>query len=245
MKQRPVKLYHVLQSQGFGTRKACVARVRAGDVAVNGAVCDNPEALIDTAGLELTFDGVAWPYREKAYVLMNKPAGYECSHHASHHPSVFSLLPPVLVQRGVQCVGRLDQDSTGMLLFSDDGQFIHRMTSPKKNVAKVYRARCADPVSDVMLDAMRNGVQLNDEPSAIAALACEKLDEYTLRLTLAEGKYHQVKRMVGATGNRVTHLHREAIGHFALPDSLPAGAWAWLEAGDLTRLELPWPSAMS
>ena len=245
MKRRPVKLYHVLQSQGFGTRKACVARVRAGEVAVNGAICDNPEAMIDTAELELTLDGVTWPYREKAYVLMNKPAGYECSHHASHHPSVFSLLPPVLVQRGVQCVGRLDQDSTGMLLFSDDGQFIHRMTSPKKNVAKVYRASCADPVSDVMLDALRSGVQLNDEPAPIAALACEKLDEYTLRLTLAEGKYHQVKRMLGATGNRVAHLHREAIGSFGLPDSLQAGAWAWLEAGDLTQLELPWPSAMS
>ena len=245
MKRRPMKLYHVLQSQGFGTRKACVARVRAGGVAVNGAVCDNPEAVIDTAELELTLDGVAWLYREKAYVLMNKPAGYECSHHASHHPSVFSLLPQVLVQRGVQCVGRLDQDSTGMLLFSDDGQFIHRMTSPKKNVAKVYRASCADSVTDVAVDALRSGVQLNDEPAPIAALACEKLDEHTLRLTLAEGKYHQVKRMVGATGNRVAHLHREAIGSFALPDSLHAGAWAWLEAGDLTQLELPWPSATS
>lgn len=240
-----MKLYHVLQSQGFGTRKACIARVRAGEVAVNGAVCENPEALIETADLELALDGVTWPYREKAYVLMNKPAGYECSHHASHHPSVFSLLPPVLVQRGVQCVGRLDQDSTGLLLFSDDGPFIHRMTSPKKNVAKVYRASCADPVSDSMVDALRNGVQLNDEPEPIAALACERLDEYTLRLTLAEGKYHQVKRMVGATGNRVTRLHRETIGHFALPGSLHAGAWAWLEADDLAQLELPWPSAMS
>lgn len=245
MKRGHMKLYHALQSQGFGTRKVCVARVRAGEVAVNGVVCEDPETLVDPAGLELALDGVAWPYREKAYVLMHKPAGYECSRQTSHHPSVFSLLPLPLVQRGVQCVGRLDQDSTGLLLFSDDGQFIHRMTSPKKGVAKVYRAVCADPVSDAMLDALRSGVQLNDEPAPIAALACERLDETTLRLTLAEGKYHQVKRMVGATGNRVDRLHREAIGLFALPESLASGAWCWLEADDLKKLEQPWPSAMS
>jgi 16S rRNA pseudouridine516 synthase len=222
-----------------------VARVRAGEVAVNGVVCDNPEAQVDPAQLELTLDGVTWPYRAKVYVLMHKPAGYECSHHPSHHSSVFALLPPPLVQRGVQCVGRLDQDSTGLLLFSDDGQFNHRMISPKKGVAKVYRAVCADPVSDAMLAALRIGVQLNDEPAPIAALACERIDASTLRLTLAEGKYHQVKRMIGATGNRVEALHREAIGNYALPADLRPGAWRWLEVDDLKQLEQPWLSAMS
>jgi 16S rRNA pseudouridine516 synthase len=237
-----MKLYRVLQSQGFGSRKGSMVRIRAGEVAVNGVICDDPEADFDPAGLELTLDGTAWPYREKAYVLMHKPAGYECSHHPSHHPSVFSLLPPPLLQRGVQCVGRLDQDTTGLLLFSDDGQFIHRMISPKKGVAKVYRAVCADPVNDAMLDALRSGVQLNDEPAPIAALACNKLDDHTLRLTLAEGKYHQVRRMIGATGNRVEHLHREAVGSYVLPATLPPGAWCWLEAGDLKQLEQAWLS---
>ncbi|MHB1186763.1 pseudouridine synthase [Thiobacillus sp.] len=240
-----MKLYRVLQSQGFGSRKGCIALARAGSVAVNGLPCDDPEAEVDPAGLELTLDGVTWPYREKAYVLMHKPAGYECSHHPSHHSSVFSLLPLLLLQRGVQCVGRLDQDTTGLLLFSDDGQFIHRMTTPKKGVAKVYRAVCADPVSDAMLEALRSGVQLNDEPAPIAALACEKLDASTLRLTLAEGKYHQVKRMIAATGNRVDSLHREAVGGYALPADLPPGAWRWLETDDLKQLEQSWPSAMS
>jgi 16S rRNA pseudouridine516 synthase len=240
-----MKLYRVLQSQGFGSRKGWLARVRAGAVAVNGVVCDDPEAEVDPAGLELTLDGASWPYREKAYVLMHKPAGYECSHHPSHYPSVFSLLPPPLLQRGVQCVGRLDQDTTGLLLFSDDGQFIHRMISPKKGVAKVYRATCAEPVGDAMLEALRAGVHLNDEPAPIAALACEKLDETTLRLTLAEGKYHQVKRMIAATGNRVDSLHREAMGRYALPATLTSGTWRWLEPADLHQLEQPWPSAMS
>ena len=240
-----MKLYRILQSQGFGSRKGCVAQVRAGAVAVNGVVCDDPEAEFNTNGLQLTLDGATWTYREKAYVLMHKPAGYECSHHPSHHPSVFSLLPSPLLQRGVQCVGRLDQDTTGLLLFSDDGQFIHRMISPRKGIAKVYRATCADPVTDAMLDALRAGVALNDEPAPIAALACERLDASTLRLTLAEGKYHQVKRMIGATGNRVETLHREAIGSHALPADMAPGSWHWLEATDLQQLEQPWPSAKS
>ena len=240
-----MKLYRILQSQGFGSRKGCVAQVRAGAVAVNGVVCDDPEAEFNTNGLQLTLDGATWTYREKAYVLMHKPAGYECSHHPSHHPSVYSLLPPPLLQRGVQCVGRLDQDTTGLLLFSDDGQFIHRMISPRKGIAKVYRATCADPVTDAMLEALRTGVALNDEPAPIAALACERLDASTLRLTLAEGKYHQVKRMIGATGNRVETLHREAIGSHALPADMAPGSWRWLEAADLQQLEQAWPSAKS
>lgn len=240
-----MKLYRALQSQGFGSRKGCVAKVRAGAVAVNGTLCEDPDAEVDPGALELTVDGVAWPYREKAYVLMHKPAGYECSHRPNHHPSVFALLPPVLASRGVQCVGRLDQDTTGLLLFSDDGQFIHRMISPKKGIAKIYRAVCAEPVTDAMLAALRSGVQLSDEPAPIAALACDRLDAHTLRLTLAEGKYHQVRRMVAAAGNRVESLHREAIGRYDLPADLPPGAWRWLEPDDLEQLEQPWPSAMS
>ena len=240
-----MKLYRALQAQGFGSRKGSMAYVRAGMIEVNGVACDDPEAEVDPAGLELTLDGLTLPFHDKAYVLMHKPAGHECSHHPSHHPSVFALLPPPFVLRGVQCVGRLDQDTTGLLLFSDDGQFIHRMTSPKKGVAKRYLASCADPVSEAMLAALRSGVQLNDEPAPIAALACEQVDTHSLRLTLSEGKYHQVKRMIAATGNRVVTLHREAIGDFGLPADLAPGAWCWLSDDELKQLEQPWRSAMS
>lgn len=240
-----MKLLKALQSQGFGSRKACIARIKAGEVEVNGAVRDDPESEVEPAGLELTLDGVTWAYREHAYLALHKPAGYECSHHPGHHPSVFSLLPQPLLQRGVQCVGRLDQDTTGLLLFSDDGQFIHRMTSPKKGVAKVYRAVCAEPLDDRMLDALRTGVQLNDEPAPIAALACDAIDRQTLRLALREGKYHQVKRMIAAAGNKVDILHREAVGEFGLPGTLAPGAWCWLNEADLKQLETAWPSVTS
>ncbi len=240
-----MKLYRALQSQGFGSRKACVALVRAGAVKVNGAPCDNPEAEVDPSGLVLTLEGVAWPYREPAYVVMHKPAGYECSHHPKHHPSVFDLLPFPLVRRGMQCVGRLDQDTTGLLLFSDDGQFIHRMISPRKGVAKVYRATCSDPLDRILVEALRSGVQLNDEPAPVAALACEPIDSHTLRLSLGEGKYHQVRRMIAAAGNHVVRLHREAIGSYALPETLSPGQWRWLAHEELKLLEQPWPSAKS
>lgn len=238
-------LARALQSQGLGSRKGSVLLVRSGAVAVNGEICDDPEAEVDPAGLLLTVNGITWPYHRQAYVLMHKPAGYECSHKPKHHPSVFSLLPSPLIEREVQCVGRLDQDTTGLLLFTDDGQFIHRMTSPKKGVAKIYRATCADPLTDAMLDKLRSGVQLNDEPAPIAALACEAIDGHTLRLSLAEGKYHQVRRMIAATGNRVDSLHRVAIGDFVLPETLPPGAWCWLAPSDLQQLEQPWQSAKS
>ncbi|MBT9567018.1 MAG: pseudouridine synthase [Thiobacillus sp.] len=240
-----MKLYKVLQSQGFGVRKTCIARIRAGEVEIDGVVIDDPELNVEPAGLELTLDGVTWTFRDQAYVVLHKPAGYECSHRPSHHPSVFSLLPPQLLQRGVQCVGRLDQDTTGLLLFSDDGQFIHRMISPKKGVAKVYRAVCAEPLGDDMLNVLRAGVQLNDEPAPIAALACEAIDRHTLRLVLSEGKYHQVKRMIAAAGNKVDALHREAIGDFRLPETLAPGAWRWLNGAELKQLERAWPSVMS
>lgn len=240
-----VKLYRALQAQGFGTRRACRLRIHKGEVQVNGALCEDPDAEVDPRDLVLTIDGVDWRYREAAYVLLHKPAGYECSHRPTHHPSVFALLPPQLVERGIQCVGRLDQDTTGLLLFSDDGQFIHRMISPRKGIAKVYRAACAEPVTEAQLEALGRGVQLNDAPAPVAALAAEAVDTHTLRLVLAEGKYHQVKRMIAAAGNHVVALHREAVGALALPAGLGPGEWRWLEADDLKKLEQAWPSAMS
>ncbi|KAB2318177.1 pseudouridine synthase [Betaproteobacteria bacterium SCN1] len=237
-----VTLVRALQSQGFGTRRHCALRVRRGEVAVNGVVCDDPDAEFDQDGLTFMLDGTAWPYRPRAYLAMYKPAGYECSHKPSHHPSVFSLLPPPLIQRGVQCIGRLDQDTTGLLLFSDDGQFQHRMISPKRHVAKIYRATCAAPVTDEQLAALQSGVHLNDEPGPVAALMCERIDGHTLRLALAEGKYHQVKRMIAAAGNHVAALHREAVGAYRLPEEIKPGQWRWLAPDALTRLEQAWPS---
>ena len=129
----------------------------------------------------------------------------------------------------MQPVGRLDVDTTGLLLLTDDGALIHRLTHPKRHVPKVYQVRTARPVEDTQVERLRAGVVLHDDPSPVKVLACERSGECGLRMTLGEGKYHQVKRMVAAVGNHVEALHRSDFGALSLPADLPAGQWRWLE----------------
>ena len=133
-----MRLSQVLFSQGFGSRRHCAGLVAAGLVRIGGQVVDDPDADLDTEGLVFEVEGRAWPFHAQALVLLHKPAGYECSQKPRHHPSVMSLLPPPLRERGVQPIGRLDEDTTGLLLLTDDGALIHRLTSPKHHVPKVY-----------------------------------------------------------------------------------------------------------
>lgn len=223
-------LEKLLQSQGFGSRKLCRQFVLDRRVLVNQQECCDPSQEFSGDDLIFTVDGVDWRYRKHVYLALNKPAGYECSHQPQHHPSVFSLIPPQLVQRGVQCVGRLDQDTTGLLLMSDDGPFIHSLSAPKRKVSKVYRVTTKHAVSPLQIEALLAGVLLHDEPALIAALACEQIADHVLDMTIAEGKYHQVKRMIAAAGNRVEQLHRTAIGQYRLDEALEMGGWKWLEA---------------
>ena len=239
-----MRLSQILFSQGFGTRRDCDGLVYAGLVRQGGQVIDDPAAEFDPEDLVLQVQGQAWAVHLKALLMLHKPSGYECSQKPKHHPSVLSLLPPPLRNRGVQPVGRLDEDTTGLLLFTDDGALIHKLTSPKHHVAKVYEVVCKHPVDDSQVQRLLAGVKLVDDPATVAAAACEATGETTLRLTLTEGKYHQVKRMLAAVGNRVESLHRSAIGGVALPPDLPPGRWAWLGDADRAALGLP-PAARS
>src|SRR5690606_28408485 len=137
---------------------------------------------------------------------------------------------------GVQAVGRLDQDTTGLLLLSDDGKFIHRMTSPRHHVPKVYEAQVKHPLDDRMITRLLEGVVLDDDPKPVRAQACTAVSEHVLRMTLTVSKYHEVKRMIAAVGNRVGALHRSAIGPLVLSNALPEGQWRWLTRLDLGTL---------
>ena len=235
-------LDRLLQRQGFSTRKACAALIASGQVCVRAAgddalrICIDPAERFATDGLSFTVEGAPWQYREHVYLVLHKPAGYECSNLPLHHRSVFSLLPQPFINRGVQCVGRLDQDTTGLLLLTDDGDFIHALTSPKKHVPKIYQVTTKHPLDDQQLSALAEGVVLRDAPEPVFALDCQQLGANLLQFTIAEGKYHQVKRMLAAVGNRVEALHRVTIGSYHLPPGLAVGAWAWLEDDDLARL---------
>jgi 16S rRNA pseudouridine516 synthase len=234
-----MNLESILFSQGFGTRRQCRGLIADARVAVAGEICSDPNAAFDTAGLAFSVDGASWPFHERAYLALNKPAGYECSRDPQHHLSVFHLLPPQFAERNVQCVGRLDQDTTGLLLLSDDGQFVHAFTSPKRKVPKIYVATTRHPIDETQLQALRDGVLLHGERAPSVALAASARGEHELELSVLEGKYHQVKRMVAAAGNRVEALHRERIGGYTLPDDLAEGAWKWLDTAALEALRNP------
>ena len=238
-----MELERLLRTQGFGSRAECRALVCAGRVRVDGEPCDDPYTEFEPEGFRFTVDDIPWIYRKHAYIALHKPTDFECSHKPKFHPSVYTLLPRPLVTRGVQAIGRLDEDTTGLLLMSDDGQFIHQCTSPKKVVPKVYEVTTKHAIDDALINALRQGVLLNDEPLPIAAAACERVSDHLLRLTVTEGKYHQVKRMVAAASNRVVALHRVAIGDFQLPENLKPGEWIWLEDKDLEGLRGKHPGA--
>ncbi len=223
-----MKLSDILFSQGFGSRRECAALIGSGAVAVGGQTVLDGTQHLPEAGLVFHVKDQPWPYHAKALVMLHKPVGYECSRSPRDHLGVLSLLPAPLRQRGVQPVGRLDQDTTGLLLLTDDGTLIHRLTSPKHHVPKVYEVLTKHPVAADLPAQLLAGVLLHDDANLVAAAACEVTGEFGLRLTLIDGRYHQVKRMVAAAGNRVEALHRSAFGPWTLPDNLAPGQWRWL-----------------
>ena len=245
-----MQLQDILYSQGFGTRRVCAGLIQQGFVQIYDR--NMPPALVECAqaamefvaeGLRFRVQGTDWPYQEKAYLMLNKPTATECSQKPSTYPSIYTLLPSPLRLRpqkgavqGVQAVGRLDQDTTGLLLLTDDGKFIHRMSSPRHHVPKVYEVTTKHPLDDRQVNQLLEGVVLDDDPKPVRAAACEAVDSHHLRLTLTEGKYHQVKRMVAAVSNRVEALHRSEIGGLRLPDDLAPGQWRWLNEADLARI---------
>lgn len=220
-------LEKILQSQGFGSRKYCQQLIKNGSVQIEGQVCENPKQNINTDLLSFQVFGEEYQYREHLYIVLNKPKGYECSHQATHHKSVFSLLPEILIHRGIQCVGRLDQDTTGLLLLTDDGQYLQALTNPRKHVPKVYHVTTADPISAEQLMALEQGVELRNEKGIYAATNLQLFSTHQLAMTIHQGVYHQVKRMLAAVGNKVELLHRQQIGLLELPE-LPEGGWIYL-----------------
>ncbi len=238
-------LADMLFSQGFGTRRVCAGLVQQGLVTVDGArITDASAPIAAEDGLQFTVQGQDWRYYESAVIMLNKPAGHECSQKPSAWPSIYSLLPMPLRMRpsknkqiGVQAVGRLDQDTTGLLILTDNGQLLHRMAAPKHHVPKVYQVQCKHALTQTQVDKLLAGVVLDDDPKPVRAAAVELHSETHLALTLEQGKYHQVKRMLAAVGNRVEVLHRSQMGQLQLPSDLAPGQWHWLGAVEIAAMQ--------
>lgn len=230
-------LDRILQSQGFGTRKWCGELVADGEVSIAGQTITDSRVAIETGGLVFRIFGESWAYREHIYIALNKPADFECSRKASHHPGVLTILPEQFTRRDVQPVGRLDHDTTGLLLMSDDGPFLHAQSSPKRHIPKVYAATTHDPVTPELVAKLLSGVKLHDEPAPLAAVTCRMVDSHRIEIVLEQGKYHQVKRMLAAAGNHCVALQRTQIGGLKLDTlGLAEGEWCYLDDTQLALL---------
>lgn len=230
-------LDRILQSQGFGTRKWCGELVADGEVSIAEQTITDNRVAIETDGLVFKIFGESWAYREHIYIALNKPADFECSRKASHHPGVLTILPEQFTRRDVQPVGRLDHDTTGLLLMSDDGPFIHTQSSPKRHIPKVYVATTHDPVTPELVAKLLSGVKLHDEPAPLAAVSCRMVGTHQIEIVLEQGKYHQVKRMLVAAGNHCVALRRTQIGGLKLDTlGLAEGEWCYLDDAQLALL---------
>lgn len=208
------------------TRKEATKIIKSGDVTVDGVVQKS-------GAVKVTEDHcVEWQDREirmqgPRYIMLFKPDGFVCSHEDGFNHTAFMLLDEVKMEN-LHFAGRLDVDTTGLVLITDDGQWSHRITSPKHKCAKTYRVWLADPVQDNYIQAFEDGIELRNEKAATLPAQLEIIDDKEVLLTIHEGKYHQVKRMFAALGNKVEALHRESVGDIVLDEMLEPGEYRYL-----------------
>jgi 16S rRNA pseudouridine516 synthase len=192
-------------------------------IEVNGSVVKSASLKI-TDDCDVEFNGKKLALQGPQYFMLNKPEGFVCSHVDDHNPTVFVLFDEVSPEK-MHVAGRLDNDTTGLTLLTDDGQWSHRVTSPRHVCAKVYHVELADPVPEETIQTFLEGVQLRGEKDITRPAKLEILSEREAILTITEGKYHQVKRMFAAVGNRVVSLHREQVGAVVLDENLKPGEY--------------------
>lgn len=204
------------------TRSQAGKALRAGLVTVNGEIEKNSAAKISESD-EIHYDGERLSWVETGqYFMLYKPQGFVCSHDDGEYPTVFSFFDYPLNSR-LHCAGRLDVDTTGLVLLTDDGQWSHRITSPKHHCEKTYLVTLADPIEDYYATEFASGILLRGEKTPTLPAELEILDDYNANLTIREGRYHQVKRMFAALGNKVVGLHRWRIGDIVLDEALQEG----------------------
>ncbi len=224
------RLDRLLANLGYGSRREVTALVARGQVALDGATLKDAGARIAvTADLPARMTIAGQPVDPPAplTILVHKPLGVVCSHREAGR-SVYELLPPRWQGRlpALSSIGRLDKETSGLLLITDDGPFLHRVISPKSQVAKRYVATLDRPLAGNEAEAFAAGtLMLESETEPLAPAVLEPLSGTQARLTITEGRYHQVRRMFAAVGNHVTALHRDRIGGLDLPEDLAPGAW--------------------
>ena len=231
------RLDKILASQGAGTRSEVRKMIWAGRVTVDGELCRSIDRRLEPSEHEIAVNGVSLCYKKHLYIMMNKPEGAISASNDSHVQTVVDLLEPSLRRKGLFPVGRLDKDTTGLLIITDDGAFAHAVTSPGKKVFKTYRVTLDGAMTGEHMKYLSEGAVLDGGEKCLPAqVAVLDGENFIYQIKIREGKYHQIKRMAQSVGRRVLALERTAVGALTLDPSLGRG-----EARELTEQEKALP----
>ena len=229
-----MRLDKMIASTGIASRSQISSAVRAGKVLVDGVVAKKADMQVDPDKVSVTYCGTPVCYRKYTYVMLNKPEGYVSATEDGRLPTVIELLPEELQKIGLFPCGRLDKNTLGLMLLTNDGDTSHRLLAPKSHVTKTYAFRLKFPLSDEDIAALESGVDIGGYVTAPCSV--ERTAEREGRITLTEGKYHQIKLMMEAVHNQVTYLERVTFGPLILDASLARGEWRYLTDDEIALL---------
>lgn len=225
----------IIASQGQYSRKEVKALIAKRRIAVDGRIVSSSSEKADPMAMLLTVDGKPLEFKRNLYLVLNKPKGYVSATEDREHPTVLELVPQEYRRRDLFPAGRLDRDTTGLMIITDDGVLAHNILAPKKHVPKRYHVELDIPVTEEMRLGFSEGVMLNDGVCKAADLI--KTGEKTAEVTLREGRYHQIKRMFGCFGAEVVELKRLGMGRLTLPEDLAEGECREMSEEELALLQ--------
>ena len=222
----------ISEQEGF-SRSETKTLIKKGQISVNGERAKNADMKIDPEKDRVTLNGKEIIYRKFMYIMLNKPEGVICATRDGLSATVLELLPDSLIRKGLFPAGRLDKDTEGFVFITDDGALAHKMLSPRSHIEKEYEVTLEKPCEKEYIDIFASGITIDGDEKCLPARLIPTADPYKVNLILHEGKYHQIKRMMIAVGNRVVHLKRIRMGGIVLDPSLPIG-----KAREITQKEI-------
>ena len=229
-----MRLDKMIASTGIASRSQISSAVRGGRVLVDGVVAKKADMQVDPDKVSVVYCGTPVCYRQYTYIMLNKPEGYVSATEDGKFPTVVELLPPEQQKIGLFPCGRLDKNTLGLMLLTNDGDTSHRLLAPKSHVTKTYAFRLKFPLSDEDIAALESGVDIGGYVTAPCSV--ERTAEREGRITLTEGKYHQIKLMMEAVHNQVMYLERVTFGPLVLDASLARGEWRYLTDDEIALL---------
>ena len=220
-----MRIDKLLTTVGVASRTESAKAAKRGEITVNGVAVRRADVHVNPERDVVLYRGERIVYKEYVYIMLNKPDGYVSATDDPREKTVLELLPEKFSRLGLFPCGRLDKNTLGLLILTNDGEGAHRVLSPKHHVGKTYRFKCADPLTDADVELLANGIKLDDGYITKDAAIIPAPDRLSGEITLTEGKYHQIKRMFAAVSNKITYLERISFGHITLDPTLARGEW--------------------